>query len=353
MKPFIAASYDPREWWTAHLCDALKTEAEVRCFPAPTESASGYSWEQPVADLLGADLERCDAFLGSMAMLHPDLTELSCPTAHWADHVAQPGPLTEMTKLFDVLFVTCHEGVDLWKQHGFDTVHYLPFAFDDTMLPEPAELRELEVAFVGALNLPIHARRRELLDALSSRFRMNDFRHRVTQREAAQIYAQSRIVVNITELPGFNMRNFEAMGQGALLLTQRTGYGIPELFQDGVHLVVYENCDDLLEKVAHYLSHDDERERIATAGRHEVLARHTYRHRAADFLQIIRNSGARRGEGRRRADWAQAYATYYRRHRRLDLLASLLHRGDLTWRQRIEVLEESALCLGRLCLGSR
>lgn len=350
MRPLIAASYDPREWWNAHLCAALQPEAEVRCFPAPANGAGGYSWEQPLAELLGPDLERCTAFLGSTVMLHPDLADLPCLTAHWGDYVAQPGPLTEMTKLFDVLFVTCHEGVALWKQHGFDAVHYLPFAFDETTLVTPQPSPDFEISFVGALNLPIHARRRELLDVLAPRFRMNDFRQRVSQREAAAIHARSQMVVNITELPGFNMRNFEAMGQGALLLTQRTGYGIPDLFQDGVHLVVYEDRDDLLEKAAYYLQHDDERERIASAGQREVLARHTYRHRAAEFLRIIAASTNARGRGRRRADLANAYARFYRRNCRLDQLLHLVRRPGLTLHQRRDVLKESALCFGRLCL---
>lgn len=350
MRPLVAASYDPREWWNAHLCAALHAEADVRCFPCPVDGSSGYSWEQPIGKLLGSDLDRCTVFLGSTVMLHPDLASLPCLTAHWADHVAQPGPLTEMTKLFDVLFVTCQEGVDLWKQYGFDAVHYLPFAFDDTTLVEPEGEQEFEVAFVGALNLPIHARRRELLEALAPRFRMNDFRQRVSQREAAQIYARSKVVVNITELPGFNMRNFEAMGQGTLLLTQRTGYGIPELFQDGVHLVVYKDCNDLIEKAAYYLEHEDERKRIAMAGQREVLARHTYRHRAAEFLRVVGSHASARGTGRRRADVTQAYATFYRRNRRLDQLLRLLRRKELTLRQRCDVLKKSALCLGRLCL---
>ena len=43
-----------------------------------------------------------------------------------------------------------------------------------------------------------------------------------------------------------------------------------------MHLATYADDEELFDKLAFYLRHDDERERIAAAGRREVLARHTY-----------------------------------------------------------------------------
>lgn len=43
--------------------------------------------------------------------------------------------------------------------------------------------------------------------------------------------------------------------------------GEPRALEDGGHIVTYSDIDDCVEKVRHYLQADDERERIAQAGR--------------------------------------------------------------------------------------
>jgi glycosyltransferase involved in cell wall biosynthesis len=274
-------------------------------------------------------------------------------TTLWSDYFPDPGPQEDILKLYDVLFVSCHEGIDLWKSRGVEEVHWLPFAFDDLLETKIPETREVELAFVGAINLPIHAIRREYLGALVKRFRMNDFQRRYSQAEAGAVYAGAKMVVNITELRGFNMRNFEAMGQGALLLTQKTGYGIPEMFQDGVHLVVYDGIEDLVEKATYYLQHEEERMRIAEAGQKEILAKHTYRHRAQEFLRVAASYAGRQGIGRKRANAARGYANFYRHHRRIDKLVEVLCGRGLDLQQRAEVLLQTISCLGGLCRSGR
>jgi len=348
MKLSVVASYDPREWWYGHLCRALALEAEMRSFPGFTEVSPGYSWETPLADLIGGDFED-GVYLGSVNAVHPDLWNLPSLTTTWTDYLPELGYQEEILKMYDVLFATCYEGVGQWKALGVEEVYYLPFAFDD-LLPANAPLEEkVELAFVGATNLPIHALRRRYLPELMRRFRMNDFQRRYSQSETAGIYASAKIVVNITELVGFNMRNFEAMGMGAMLLTPNTGYGVPQLFQDGVHLVVYDGIEDLLEKASYYLAHDEERTKIAEAGRKEVLSKHTYRHRAREFLRVTGEARERRGIARKRATPAMAYANFYRHHRRLDKLAEVLCGRGLTLGHRVRVVRQMAACLASLC----
>jgi GT2 family glycosyltransferase/2-polyprenyl-3-methyl-5-hydroxy-6-metoxy-1,4-benzoquinol methylase/tetratricopeptide (TPR) repeat protein len=82
------------------------------------------------------------------------------------------------------------------------------------------------------------------------------------------------------------MRVFEALASGSLLLTNDLrGNGQEELSQDGVYLATYQDAEDLLDKIEFYLRRGDVRERIAAAGRAEVLARHTYQHRMQTILE--------------------------------------------------------------------
>ena len=56
----------------------------------------------------------------------------------------------------------------------------------------------------------------------------------------------------------------------------------------GKEIVVYENKQDAIEKAAYYLAHEDERRRIAEAGKQRVLKDHTVGSRVAYMLDLER-----------------------------------------------------------------
>ena len=59
------------------------------------------------------------------------------------------------------------------------------------------------------------------------------------------------------------------------------------LFEDGRHLVRFENPDDLAAKIETALSRPEERRAIARRGREEALGKHTYRHRVQSLLERL------------------------------------------------------------------
>lgn len=85
---------------------------------------------------------------------------------------------------------------------------------------------------------------------------------------------------------GGNMRLFEACGVGTFQIVDDRP-GVREWFTVGEHLVVYRDPQHLRELVAYYLAHDDERARIAEAGREHVHARHTYDLRMARLMTLV------------------------------------------------------------------
>src|SRR5580704_6225770 len=100
----------------------------------------------------------------------------------------------------------------------------------------------------------------------------------------ARTYSAARTVFNRSIRNEVNMRVFESLACGSLLVTNDlSDNGQDGLFRDGVHLASYRDGDELVDKVAFYLARDEARERIAAAGRAEVLAKDTYRHRM-EFL---------------------------------------------------------------------
>ncbi len=110
--------------------------------------------------------------------------------------------------------------------------------------------------------------------------------------EMRTAYSSARIVLGLhsvnTSPTMMSMRTFEALGCGAFYLTQWTP-ALENLFRNHQHLVWSKSPEETLELLNYYLPRPEERMRIAQAGQAEVYARHTYQHRAQEFLNVIRS----------------------------------------------------------------
>ena len=109
------------------------------------------------------------------------------------------------------------------------------------------------------------------------------------REEMPKIFRLSRINLNLTSRPiqtGLPLRIYDIMGAGGFLLTNYQAE-LPEYFQIGRDLDVFENEKDLLNKTAYYLEHDDIRQEIADSGYRRVKELYTYEARIKDILQIV------------------------------------------------------------------
>ncbi len=160
---------------------------------------------------------------------------------------------------------------------------WIPFACDDVHRGDPDAPREYDLAFVGTLRSehPDHAPRIALLNRLSRRYQTK-FLYGAFDADLSAVYASARIVVNRSIHDDVNMRVFEALASGSLLLTDRVP-GLSDLFADGLHLAVYED-DRVEEAVDRWLADAARRRAVARAGQAEAFRAHTYAHRAASLL---------------------------------------------------------------------
>src|SRR4030042_1885635 len=177
---------------------------------------------------------------------------------------------------FDLVFTTQRTSMSAFRGER-RPVHWLPWAVNLGVIFDHCLPRPYEIAFVGRLDARQRRKRHLILEALKSRFPVRIWGDRpeneVNQQELGRIYSQSRLVVNESIQGEVNLRMFEALAAGALLLTEDVGPNPLGLFTPGKHLITY-GPQDLLEKAAYFLSREEERLAIAQQGRELVYARH-------------------------------------------------------------------------------
>jgi GT2 family glycosyltransferase/2-polyprenyl-3-methyl-5-hydroxy-6-metoxy-1,4-benzoquinol methylase len=226
---------------------------------------------------------------GGPGFLPRDLQRLDCPTVCLVgDSHTQLNWRREYAKAFSHVFVMFNrQHTPLFAASGCARVAWLPAACDPEIHRAWDVARAFDIVFVGQTLRQWHPDRVRLLERLVAA----GFDVHVTTKileEMALAFGRGRIVFNRSLAGDLNMRVFETLATGRMLLTDRlaSDAGLDDLFRDGVELVCYD--EDNLERLArHYLERPEEREAIARAGREAVLARHTYRHRVATLLATV------------------------------------------------------------------
>ena len=85
---------------------------------------------------------------------------------------------------------------------------------------------------------------------------------------------------------GLPLRIFDIMGCGGFLMTNYQEE-LTDFFEIGRDLETYSSMEELVEKCAFYLEHDDLRKEIAYNGYQKVKQHHTYPHRIAEMLRNV------------------------------------------------------------------
>lgn len=83
-----------------------------------------------------------------------------------------------------------------------------------------------------------------------------------------------------------NMRMFESTGMGTLLLNDYKD-NINDLFVPDQEIVVYKSAAEAKEKIRYLLNHEEERKKIAEAGRARTVKDHNHQKRVQQMMEII------------------------------------------------------------------
>lgn len=236
-------------------------------------------------------------------VLPHDLADLPCPLAVLvADWYFSFEMLRALAPLFDHWIVD-HTAVPLLRQAGIENVAgFQVFALDLARFAAlPDEAPSYDIGFIGNLRTAVHSRRAHYLArlaGLSGRWRVGI----ATERYGAdyvRFFNQCRLIFNYSIHGEFNMRCFEALGCGRLMLLEAQNQEVPRFLSPGEHYVSYRS-EDLEAQIDYYLAHDDARERIARAGQAAIQgygARQSW-----DQLRAVLAAGLAAGSIRVRPD---------------------------------------------------
>ncbi len=228
---------------------------------------------------------------GTMRLMPVNMESLGCVTAWYGidTHMDYQKHL-RLSRLFDVTFVAQKEFVDRLREDGIKQVFWLPLAFDPQLLPEAAPKREIDIAYIGSVKCEMNPLRHVLLERIKQEFPAHYF-GTATPKEMGRLYASSKVVFNQSVRNDINMRFFEAMGSGSVLVTNPIhDNGLEELFVEGIHYLTFKDEASLLQVIHKILAQPLIQEEIGNAAKQLVLEKHTYDHRAKKILEILGGS---------------------------------------------------------------
>ena len=152
-----------------------------------------------------------------------------------------------------------------------------------------------------------YCERKEILEKLSESYQVDLYTYnsnlkigKVRNRgyinymeDMPRVFKESKINLNIslkTIQTGIPLRVFDVLGAGGFLITNYQS-DLLGVFEPGQDLVVYEDSEDLRNKVEFYLKNPEERKRIARNGYEKVKEYHSYKVRVGTILKNIREKG--------------------------------------------------------------
>lgn len=184
---------------------------------------------------------------------------------------------------YDRVFCAQKAGAQkLERDTGIGAV-WVPIACDPGKHRDLNIERRLDIAFVGTEGKKNP--RGGMLRQMARKY-PNSFIGRAESGLMSNIYSSAKIGFNYSINNDINMRMFEVLSCGALLVTNRIkNNGFEELFSDGKNVVVYSDKDDLFRKTDYFLNNREERQKIASAGHKLAVSEYTYSKRLAKMLE--------------------------------------------------------------------
>ena len=226
-----------------------------------------------------------------------------------AAQIASEAPPEERLRRYDLILTSFPHFVDRFRNLGIGS-EYFRIGFEPRVLDRLAdvETEQLGAVFCGALGRIQHNAGNALLERAARETRVDFWGYDATGWdenspilanyhgeawgvEMFRVLRRSKIALNrhidVAENNANNMRLYEATGVGTMLLTDAKS-NLADLFEPGLEVETYADEHELVEKIDHYLAHDEERRAIARAGHERTMREHTYADRMRELVALLR-----------------------------------------------------------------
>ena len=196
-------------------------------------------------------------------LLIADTHHLSQPLSRIIAY-ARSEPFDRLVVLYD------RHHYDILRAGGLEQLFWFPgLTFpheDDLVHAARSATRDASLSFVGQLGI-CHPQRVQQLSRLCGHNLPLQV-EAVSQREAIRFYGRSLVGFNASLNGDLNLRAFEILSSGAMLLTDRLapGSGLLEAWSEGRDLVTYGSPDELIERARHALENPAAARSIGEAG---------------------------------------------------------------------------------------
>lgn len=231
----------------------------------------------------------------------PALIEsLQCPTLLWYGEYIAGNDEAALARIREIRYNAAAFDYTIWwgkeetdalqvfLDHGFNRIEYFhPIRFDPAIYRKLDLPKIYDVSFVGTLT----PRRKQILERLAKQFRV-EFRNIWDVEELVRFFNQSKIVLHISFAPfitrtQLNLRVYDVVGSGTFMLTEDVVFH--NILEDKKHLVYwrFNDIEDLVDKVRYYLTHEEEREKIAATGYEFLRENFTMERPIQDLLSFI------------------------------------------------------------------
>jgi hypothetical protein len=221
-------------------------------------------------------------------------------------YIACPLPNDSFLRGADLILTSCPHFVQRFRDRGIAT-EYFRLGFESSLLGRLARTPASHGAvFVGGMT-NLHLRGNEVIRRAAERVDLDvwgygfedlpsdspilrRFHGEAWGLDMYNVLKGAKIVINrhgeVAENNASNMRLFEATGVGSLLITDEKD-NLGEFFEVGKEIETYGDPDELVDKIKYFLTHEEQRARIARAGQARTLREHTYLHRTRELEQLL------------------------------------------------------------------
>jgi spore maturation protein CgeB len=190
------------------------------------------------------------------------------------------------------------ECVSWYEAEGCNAVYFPESSDPELFKPMPVS-KIFDVCFVGA-NYGIRAKMVHALEQAGitvQAYGKGWKNGRIPTEKVPELFAASKIILGCGTIAyaddffALKLRDFDAPMSGSLYLTHDNP-DLRALFDVRREIVTFSDINDMVAKVRYYLIHDEERERIASAGRLRAAEDHTWVQRFRHVLDTVMTKGS-------------------------------------------------------------